>query len=97
MPDLRLVADIFSPHYVKELKYSGDHPSRVLKIIPSLIKSVFRITSTRFFEDEIKWDKSSDPIEFFGQWRGIDPKDNRTRMWIKVKVIGKQNSKDKKG
>ncbi len=97
MPDLKLVADIFSPHYVKTLKYSGDHPSRTLTMIPQLIKRVFKITSTNFYEDEIKWDISTEPLEFFGLWRGKVPLDGRTAAWIKVKVIGKQNSKDKKG
>jgi hypothetical protein len=98
MPDLRLSVDVFSPHYVKTLRYTGDHPSRTLKIIPNLIKSTFKITSTNFYEDEIKWDKSApETIEFFGQWRGREPKDVRTNFWVKVKVIGKQNAKDKKG
>lgn len=97
MPDLRLRADIFSPQHIKVIKYSGNHPSKTLKMIPSLIKFVFRITSTNFYEDEIKWDKSGEPIEFFGQWRGRDGKDRRTDIWIKVKVIGEQNSKDKNG
>ncbi len=97
MPYLRLMADVFSPEAVKTIKYSGFHPSKVFKIIPSLIKETFKITSTKFFEDDIRWDKSSDPIEFFAQWRGKDEKDGRTSIWIKVKVIGKQNSKDKMG
>jgi len=97
MPELRFVADVFSPHHQKILKYSGNHPSKILKIIPLLVKDSFRITSTKFFEDEIKWDKSAEAIEFYGQWRGRDDKDGRTSIWIKVKAIGKQNSKDKKG
>ena len=97
MPELKYIADVFSPHYVKTIKYSGDHPTTTLKTIPALMKSIFRITSTNFFEDEIKWDKSFEPIEFFGEWRGKFALDGRTTFWIKVKVIGKQNSKDKKG
>jgi len=97
MPTLRLVADVYSPHFEKIIKYNGDHPSKVLKIIPPLIKIVFRITSTKFYEDEIKWDSSTDLIDFYGQWRGKDEKDARTAIWIKVKILGKQNKNDKKG
>jgi hypothetical protein len=97
MPELKLLTDIFSPHYVKTLRYEGDHPSRTLKFMPMLIRLAFRVTSTNFYEDEIKWDRSSDPIEFYGQWRGKYVLDARTTFWIKVKVIGKQSSKDKKG
>ena len=97
MSDLLLVTDVFSPHYVKTMRYEGDHPSRTLKILPFLMRVTFRITSTNFYEDEIKWDISAEPIEFFGEWRGRTPVDTRTALWVKVKVIGKQDSKDKKG
>lgn len=93
----KLITDVFSPHYVKTLRYEGDHPSRTLKMLPFLMRTTFRITSTNFYEDEIKWDVSMDPIEFFGEWRGRSPIDSRTNLWVKVKVIGKQSSKDKKG
>lgn len=97
MPDLNLVTDVFSPHYVKTLRYEGDHPSRTLKLCPFIMRVTFRVTSTNFYEDEIKWDVSSEPVEFFGEWRGVNKIDARTSLWVKVKVIGKQNSKDKKG
>ena len=94
---LRLVTDVLSPHYDKIIKYSGDHPSKVFKIIPTLIKLTFRITSTKFYEDDVRWDRSTDIIDFYGQWRGKDEKDGRTSIWIKVRVMGKQRTKDKKG
>jgi hypothetical protein len=97
MPKLQILTDVFSPHYVKTLRYEGDHPSRTLKFMPNLMRSIFRVTSTNFYEDEIKWDRSSEMVEFYGQWRGKETKDARTTFWMKVKVIGKQNAKDKKG
>jgi hypothetical protein len=92
---LSLVVDIYSPQYMKTLKFTGNYPSRVLKMVPTLIKNTFRITSTNFYEDEIKWDKTTSMIDFFGQWRGRDPKDTRTNFWILVKVAGEQDSTDK--
>jgi len=97
MPELQLKTDILAPRHVKTLKFSGFFPSRFLKLIPSLIKGVFRLSSTRFFEDKIKWDKSADPIEFYGEWRGRDDKDERTSVWVKIKVQGVQKEKDKHG
>ena len=79
------------------MKFTGDHPSRVLKIIPSLMKSVFRLSGSKFYEDELKWDKAFENIDFFCQWRGAVGMDNRTNFWLKVKIIGEQSSKDKKG
>jgi hypothetical protein len=97
MPDFTLTADVYSPQAVKTMKFTGDHPSIVLKIIPSLMKRVFRLSGSKFFEDEIKWDSTFETIGFFGQWRGAVDMDGRTKFWVKVKIIGEQNSKDKKG
>jgi len=97
MPELQLKSDILAPRHVKTLKFSGYHPSRFLKIVPDLMKEVFKLSSTKFFEDKIKWDKSADPIEFYGEWRGRDDQDARTSVWIKIKVQGVQSEKDKKG
>jgi len=97
MPELKLKADILLPQHEKILKYSGSHPSRVLKIIPTLVKDTFKIRSTNFYEDSIKWDTSADPIAFYGAWRGVDSKDARTSLWVNVKVQGEQEDKSKKG
>jgi hypothetical protein len=97
MPTLRLRAEVFQPQNFKTIRYEGHHPSRVLQFIPGLMKKAFKITSTDFYEDEIKWDVSGDPIEFLGLWRAKDDLDNRTLVWTKIKVIGKQNKKDKMG
>jgi hypothetical protein len=97
MEEIKQKIEVLAPHYLKTLKYSGDHPSRVLKFIPSLIKDVFRITSTNFFEDDIRWDNSSENNMFYGAWRGKDGKDERTTLWVDIKVQGEQDEKTKKG
>jgi len=94
---LTLMADVFSPEHDKIINFSGDHPSKVLKLIPSLLKSIFKMSSTNVYEDDFKWDRSGDPVDFFAIWRGQDKKDNKTAVWIMVKAQGKQNVKDKKG
>ena len=97
MPELQLKTDILAPRHTKTLKFAGYHPSRFLKIAPILIKDIFRITEPNTFEDKIKWDKSGDPIEFYGEWRGKDGKDKRTTFWVKIKADGIQREKDKMG
>jgi hypothetical protein len=92
-----LKADILAPEHMKTLRYEGNHPSRILKIIPDLIKDVFILTGTKLFEDVIKWDVSGDPVEFFGAWRGKDGKDKRTTVWVDIKVNGKQSKEKKEG
>jgi len=97
MGELKQKTEVLAPHYLKTLKFSGDHPSNVLKIIPPLIREIFKITTTNFFEDIVKWDNLTENNSFFAAWRGKDGKDERTTLWVDVKVQGEQNEKTKKG
>ena len=94
---LNLFTNVYTPRYLKTIKFTGHHPSRVFKFIPSLLKEVFRVTGTSLFEDDIKWDKTTEIVDFYAQWRVKDGKDARTDFWTLVKVIGEQNSKTKEG
>ena len=97
MGEIKQRVDVLAPHYLKTLKFSGEHPSKLFKIIPPLIKTVFKITSTNFFEDVIKWDDTTENNMFYGEWRGKDGKDERTTLWVSVKIQGEQDEKTKKG
>ncbi|MBN2202788.1 MAG: hypothetical protein JW700_01185 [Candidatus Aenigmarchaeota archaeon] len=96
MVSIKLQADVLAPDSIKKLSFTGHHPSRFLKIIPGLMKSIFRLSGSKFYEDKIKWDTSTPNTDFYGEWRGNDPQDNKTSVWVKVKVFGSQNS-DKMG
>ena len=80
-----------------EREFEGSNPTKLLKEIPSMMKQIFKIGSSSFYEDKIKWDKLGDPVEFFAQWRGKVGEDFRTNFWLKVIVQGKQGMKDKNG
>jgi hypothetical protein len=97
MAALEIKTDILAPKHAKILKFSGYNPKRFMKIAPNLLKDVLRLSSSNFFEDKIKWDKSTENREFYGEWRGKDGKDNRTDVWVKIKVQGSQNEKEKNG
>lgn len=97
MAEIRQRSEVLAPHYSKVLKYSGERPSRVLKFIPGMIRTVFKVTSTNFFEDIFKWDNLTENNLFYAAWRGKDTKDNRTALWVDVKVQGEQNEKSKDG
>lgn len=99
MPDeIKMKNELLAPGTLKVLQYTGYHPSRVLTEIPEVLKSILKIVSSDLFEDQFKWDKSSDPIEFYAIWRARDEKhDPRSPVWIKVTVHGKQSAKDKSG
>jgi hypothetical protein len=95
--ELKQRTEILAPHYMKVLKYNGDNPTKVLKIMPNLIKSIFKVTSTNFFEDRFKWDNVFENNDFFAAWRGVYTEDERTKLWVDVKVQGTQNEKTKAG
>src|SRR3972149_9749172 len=98
MPEKMILrADILAPDYVKILTFSGQNISSVLKIIPSLMKDVFKLESSAFYEDEMKWDTTGDPINFFGACRGREKKDQRTTLFYIVKIQGSESKKDKNG
>jgi hypothetical protein len=97
MPSIELKTDLLAPKYFKTYEFSGFHPTRFLKVAPQLIKDIFQITEPNTFEDKLQWDKSSDPIEFFAQWRGKDSKDSRTDFWVVILAQGVQSEKDKMG
>jgi hypothetical protein len=95
--ELRQRIEVLAPHNSKALKFSGDRPTRVLKLVPSLMRSGCKITNTNFFEDKFKWDNLSEDNDFYAQWRGKFSEDARTSGWIDVRVQGTENEKTKEG
>lgn len=91
--ELRQRNEVLAPHYLKVIRYNGDNPTKVLKIIPGLIRSIFKVTSTNFFEDRFKWDNVRENNDFYDTWRGKYTEDERSTLWVDVKVQGTQNEK----
>jgi hypothetical protein len=92
-----IVEDVFEPEYLKAITLTVQNPARIFKEIKNMLVEVFRRTGPDFYEDVIKWDVSSDPVDFYGSWRIRDQKDARTVMWGLVIVQGQQYQKDKSG
>lgn len=97
MVEIKYKHDLLAPEHTKTFEFSVSEPTKVFKLVPQTMKDIFRIPPPGFFEDQIKWDVSADPIAFFGAWRCKDSKDNRTTVWISIKVQGTQSQKDKTG
>lgn len=89
--------DVLAPEYQKVLKFSGYHPSELLKIIPNLLLDIYKQQSPALFEDKLSWDASGDPIMFYVIWRLKDGKDKRTKVMTQVVMEGHQSSKDLSG
>lgn len=96
MSELKVKYDILSPEPTKSLEFTGIHVSKLISLIPDILKDIFKIEDSSIFEDELKWDISGEDTEFFGTWRAKVSKDVRTSVFISVKIQGEQN-KDKTG
>lgn len=89
--------DVLAPQHEIIREFACPHPSKLLKFIPDEMKFLWRLESSMFFEDKIKWSAESDPIMFYGEWRGKvgNMADYFTVPWVKIRLQGFQ-SKDKK-
>jgi len=96
MPEIKVKYDILSPEPTKSLEFTGTNVSKLISLIPDILKDIFRVEDSSIFEDELKWDVSGEDTEFFGTWRAKVSKDTRTTVWISVKIQGEEN-KDKNG
>ena len=97
MPSYEIKTNVLAPEEDITREFEGDNPAKLFNVMNEKIRSVFKVGAASFFDDKIKWDKLGDPVEFFGQWRGKDAKDQWTTFWVKVVILGKQNKKDKRG
>ncbi len=97
LADYKITTDILAPSEKKTIEYSGFHPSRLIKLMPEILKSAMIIKSKDIFEDKIKWDVSSDPISFYGEWHINYTFDVRSKAKYKIVLQGSQSAKDKMG
>ncbi|MBL7160074.1 MAG: hypothetical protein ISS95_00765 [Candidatus Aenigmarchaeota archaeon] len=78
--------------------YKGQHPSKLIKKIPTLMKEIYKCQSSDFFSDHLKWDVSdSNETQFYGEWRARYKTDDRTKIWAYVKIHGYQDPRTKMG
>lgn len=97
LADYKITTDILAPSEKKTIEYSGFHPSRMIKLLPEILKSAMIIKPKDIFEDKIKWDVSADPISFYGEWHINYTFDARSKAKYKIVLQGSQGAKDKMG
>lgn len=97
MPKMVLESDVLTPEYKKVLDYSGPHPSRILKELPEIIMTIFKIKNKDVFEDEFRWDRSDEPVGFYAEIKAQDAKDSKSSVWVKFRIVGEQSAKDMVG
>ena len=99
MGDIILKLNILSPGKGIIREFSGPSPSALIRRLPSFLKETFKLGSSEFFEDAIKWDVTGSDVDFMGQWRikyGFMG-DNFSKIWVTVKLIGKESKEKKVG
>ena len=93
----KIATNLLAPAPAKTIQFVGYNPAKVFKFIQELMKDAFGMDSGSMWEDHIKWDVSSNPISFYGLWRGKVGKDAYSKYWIEVEASGTQKKEDKQG
>ncbi|NOZ81531.1 MAG: hypothetical protein GXO63_00020 [Candidatus Micrarchaeota archaeon] len=89
--------DVFSPQSVKTIEYTGPGPSRLIKSIPGILKDVLKIGGSGIYHTKLSWDASGNPVSFKSEWYAKYGFDDKTTLWIKVNISGKQDMKTGNG
>lgn len=97
LADYTIKTEFLAPAEKKTIEFNGFHPSKIIKMMPDLLKDTLRLEGGDVFEDKIKWDISSDPVSFYGEWRAKYEFDMRSKAKFKIVLMGSQNAKDKIG
>ena len=97
MPKIGITTNILAPAPSKKVQYIGLSPVRIFKLIPDMMKTTLGISSGSFWEDEIRWDASSNPVSFYGLWRAKKGLDALTSLWFVVEIVGTQDKESKQG
>ncbi len=97
MPKIGIGTNILAPASSKTVQYIGPAPGRIFKLMPDMIKTTMGISAGSFWEDEIRWDASSNPVSFYGLWRGKKGLDALTKLWFEIEIRGTQDKETKQG
>jgi len=95
--ELKIIDDILAPTDTLKVRFEGKNPFLVAAIVPKVIRDVMKIPGKDLFENDIKWDVTTDPRGFYGMWMGQRKEDKWTTSIIRVIAQGEQHSKEKTG
>jgi len=98
MADTKIVVrtDVLAPEQDFKANYKCYHPSRLIGVMLEYLKMIWRVPSSAAYFDKIKWDRTGEVAEFYGDWRVLDKKDRFSKVTNRIVIQGKQG-KDKMG
>ena len=80
--------DILAPANVLRIEYVGKDPFWVCTAAMKMLKETLKIQTKDLREDDIRWDITCDPREFYGIWRAKRGEDRWTATWVKITAHG---------
>jgi len=98
MPSIEIRTDVLAPE--KEYVATYKNVPKPTQLVPEMLqmgKSNWRVPSSCAYTDKIMWDVSGEPIDWYGEWRFRDKRDNFTTVFIRVICQGTYDKKTKTG
>ena len=97
MTKTEVTTDILVPEREFVAEYTVHNPAKLLGVILEMMKKVWRVSSSKVYTDKIKWDVTGEKVDFYGEWRNRDAKDQYTVIWTRIIAQGTQDPKTKEG
>lgn len=88
--------DVLAPKGAEVVEYYGPNPFSIYTKIGGLLQTIFHARGLNVFEDQFRWDITTDPRPFFIQMHLNKKLDNFTRLYIFIKLYGAQPSDETK-
>src|SRR3990170_3237887 len=82
--------DALAPKGFKLIEYNGPNPFAIYGKMRDILLTIFRAGGKDFYEDDFRWDITSDPIGFFVKLRVFRKFDKWTQYHIFVRLQGRQ-------
>lgn len=94
---IKISDDLLAPSSKYVTKFQGQNPFSVVKMLPRTVKNILHISSKDFWEEDIRWDITEDPREFFAILKSRKAMDKWSTINLKFTIRGHQSSKDGSG
>ncbi len=92
MPKWSISVECLAPSPYIIINYQGKKPFEVYKRVKDLLREVVQISSAWYFENEFRWDITSDPRSFHIRVGGRSKYDAHTYVWYEITLRGSQPS-----
>ncbi len=94
---IKIQDDLLAPSSKYVVKFKGHKPFDSVHILKNLVKGILHVSSKDFWEDDIRWDITEEPREFFAILKARKSMDKWSIINLKFTIRGHQSSKDGSG